>query len=67
MKSFKRAVIAMVTALAFAGVYGALRNLPVASGCGFYSKCPEVAVEKSAVDALTMSAASDAVRDLIAP
>lgn len=43
MKPFKRVVIAAVAALACAGVYGALRNLPVASGCGFYGHCPETA------------------------
>lgn len=29
-----------LTALALAGAYGALRNLPVLSGCNFYSDCP---------------------------
>lgn len=43
MKPFKRVVITMVAALACAGVYSALRNLPVASGCGFYGDCPEAA------------------------
>jgi hypothetical protein len=41
MKPFKRVVIAVVAVLACAGVYSALRNLPVASGCGFYGDCPE--------------------------
>jgi hypothetical protein len=43
MKAFKKVVVAMVIALACAGVYSALRNLPVASGCGFYGDCPETA------------------------
>jgi hypothetical protein len=43
MKAFKRAVMVMVVALACAGVYGALRNLPVASGCAFYGQCPATA------------------------
>lgn len=41
MKPFKRVVIALVAALACAGVYGALRNLPAASGCNFYAECPD--------------------------
>lgn len=41
MKPFKTVVISLVAALACAGVYSALRNLPVASGCGFYGDCPE--------------------------
>ncbi|MDY6946102.1 MAG: hypothetical protein SXG53_10310 [Pseudomonadota bacterium] len=28
-------------ALALAGAYDALRNLPVLSGCNFYSECPD--------------------------
>lgn len=48
MKPFKTVVISVVAALACAGVYSALRNLPVASGCGFYGDCPEtVDVENS--------------------
>lgn len=43
MKPFKRVVMTLVTVLACAGVYGALRNLPVASGCGFYADCPDTA------------------------
>lgn len=41
VKSVKRVVMAAVIALACAGIYGALRNLPVASGCAFYGKCPQ--------------------------
>lgn len=43
MKVFKKAVVAMVVMLACVGVYSALRNLPVVSGCGFYGECPETA------------------------
>jgi hypothetical protein len=28
-------------ALALAGAYDAMRNLPVLSGCNFYSECPD--------------------------
>jgi len=45
MKPFKHVVVAIVALLACAGVYGALRNLPVASGCGFYGDCPSAEVE----------------------
>ena len=48
MAFLKRAVVGMVIALACAGVYSALRNLPVASGCGFYGECPETADSESA-------------------
>jgi hypothetical protein len=41
VKAIKRAVMCTVVLLAFAGVYGALRNLPVVSGCAFYGECPD--------------------------
>ena len=41
MKVLRRMVMFAVTALACAGVYSALRNMPVLSGCGFYAECPE--------------------------
>jgi hypothetical protein len=37
---FRRVVMFAVTLLACAGVYTALRNMPVLSGCGFYAECP---------------------------
>lgn len=40
MSLFKRTVMFTVILLACAGVYSALRNMPVLSGCGFYSDCP---------------------------
>jgi hypothetical protein len=40
MSLFKRTVMFTVILLACAGVYSALRNMPVLSGCGFYSNCP---------------------------
>ena len=43
-----QASLGMVIALACAGVYSALRNLPVASGCGFYGECPETADSEDA-------------------
>jgi hypothetical protein len=30
-------------ALALAGAYDAIRNLPVLSGCNFYAECPSAA------------------------
>jgi hypothetical protein len=41
MSVFKRAVMFTVVLLACAGVYSALRNMPVLSGCSFYSDCPD--------------------------
>ena len=43
MKPFKQIMITVVAAVACAGVYSALRNLPAASGCGVYGDCPETA------------------------
>lgn len=36
----KKVTLYFLAALALAGAYGALRNLPVLSGCNFYSDCP---------------------------
>lgn len=36
----RKLTLYFLTALALAGAYGALRNLPVLSGCNFYSDCP---------------------------
>ena len=41
MRVFRRMVMFAVTLLACAGVYTALRNMPVLSGCGFYAQCPD--------------------------
>ena len=41
MGLFKRTVMFTVILLACAGVYSALRNMPVLSGCCFYSDCPD--------------------------
>ena len=41
MKAFRRMVLVAVTLLACAGVYSALRNMPVLSGCNFYAECPD--------------------------
>lgn len=62
MKSVKRTVMFTVIVLACAGVYGALRNLPIISGCAFYGECPQdpnVVHEESdaAPSAATLSAA----------
>jgi hypothetical protein len=38
----------LLAALVIAGVYGALRNLPVLSGCNFYSDCPANDGERTA-------------------
>jgi hypothetical protein len=41
MVSGKRLALYLLAALVVAGVYDALRNLPVLSGCNFYSDCPD--------------------------
>ena len=41
MSLFKRTVMFTVILLACAGVYSAVRNMPVLSGCSFYSECPD--------------------------
>ena len=40
MVSRRKLALYLLTALALAGAYDALRNLPVLSGCNFYSDCP---------------------------
>jgi hypothetical protein len=40
MLSIKKLALYFLAALVLAGAYGALRNLPVLSGCNFYSECP---------------------------
>jgi hypothetical protein len=39
MGVFKRTVMFAVVLLACAGVYGALRNMPILTGCSFYGEC----------------------------
>ena len=36
----KKLALFLLAALVLAGAYDALRNLPVLSGCNFYSECP---------------------------
>ena len=40
MGLWKRAVLGAVILLACAGVYTALINMPILSGCTFYGECP---------------------------
>jgi len=51
MQLWKRAVLGAVIVLACAGVYTAVMNMPVLSGCTFYGECPDDAStsESSAV------------------
>ena len=48
MVSGKRLALYLLAALVLAGVYDALRNLPVLSGCNFYSDCPKDGAERAA-------------------
>jgi hypothetical protein len=41
MVSGRKLALYLLCALALAGAYGALRNLPVLSGCNFYAECPD--------------------------
>lgn len=40
MATRKKLALYLLAALVLAGAYDALRNLPVLSGCNFYSDCP---------------------------
>ena len=41
MLTRRKLALYFFAALALAGAYDALRNLPVLSGCNFYSECPD--------------------------
>jgi hypothetical protein len=41
MVTGRKLALYLLGALALAGAYDALRNLPVLSGCNFYSECPD--------------------------
>jgi len=41
MLTRRRLALYLFGALALAGAYDALLNLPVLSGCNFYSECPD--------------------------
>jgi hypothetical protein len=58
MSLFKRTVMFTVILLACAGVYSAVRNMPVLSGCSFYSDCPD----DEAKDMQAMAAVEAAAR-----
>ena len=57
MKAFRRMVLVAVTLLACAGVYSALRNMPVLSGCNFYAECPDAT--KPELPTVAMDASDD--------
>ena len=41
MLTRRKLALYFLAALALAGAYDAMRNLPVLSGCNFYSECPD--------------------------
>ena len=41
MLTLRKFALYFFAALALAGAYDAMRNLPVLSGCNFYSECPD--------------------------
>lgn len=47
MVSRKKIALYLLAALVVAGAYDALRNLPVLSGCNFYSECPTPAAKRT--------------------
>lgn len=44
----KKVALFLLAALVVAGAYDALRNLPVLSGCNFYSDCPTSDAQRAA-------------------
>ncbi len=56
MKVLKRAVMFTVILLACAGVYSALTNMPVLSGCTFYGECPDDAAKEELPSVASMDA-----------
>jgi hypothetical protein len=58
MKVFRCTVMFAVILLACAGVYSAVRNLPVLSGCNFYGECPQEAAG-SELPTVAMEASSE--------
>jgi hypothetical protein len=44
----KKLALFLLAALVLAGAYDALRNLPVLSGCNFYSECPTTDAKRAA-------------------
>lgn len=44
----RKLALYLLAALVLAGAYDALRNLPVLSGCNFYSDCPDKTSSASA-------------------
>jgi hypothetical protein len=61
MSVFKRAVMFAVVLLACAGVYSAVRNMPIVSGCGFYGDCPDDAAKTAVPAVASMDPASDSI------
>jgi hypothetical protein len=59
MKVMKRAVMFTVILLACAGVYSALTNMPVLSGCTFYGECPAEAAKDKLPAVASMEAPTD--------
>lgn len=46
----KKIALYLLAGLVLAGAYDALRNLPVLSGCNFYSDCPKNDANSRAAD-----------------
>jgi hypothetical protein len=60
MRMIKKTVMFTVVLLACAGVYSALRNMPVLSGCSFYGECPDDAASPELSTVASMDPTSEA-------
>ena len=61
MRVLKRTIMLTVILLACAGVYSALRNLPISSGCSFYSECPDDPAKAEAPSVAAVGSPSESV------
>ena len=62
MQFWKRAVLGTVILLACAGVYTALVNMPVLSGCTFYGECPDDKAKSEMPAVASRDASGDPVK-----
>jgi hypothetical protein len=61
MGVFKRTVMFTVVMLACAGVYSALRNMPISTGCSFYGQCPDNAAKAELPSVASMETSAEAL------
>ena len=61
MRTMKRTVLFTVVLLACAGIYSAVRNMPVLSGCSFYGECPDDAAQPEVSTVASIDSASETI------